>query len=262
MDKDYHINKGAKPFDDIDKIAKKTSIRKTLSLGKIIGKGFYGIVRLGNPIDDSTKNFAVKSISKQARPKDAILLENEIRNLKTLNHPYIVKLYDVYSDTSYVHLVTEYCDGGDLVAKLNLQGGKFQEKEALLYLYQMLCAVNYLHEMRICHRDLKLENFILASKEDQNSSLKLIDFGFSKQFAPNEEQKLYALVGSPIYLAPEVIDGPYDFKCDVWSLGIILHVMVTGSSPYGNFDESEINDLIQNHHIDYVTNSHYESLSD
>ena len=135
MEKDYKIKKGAKPFDGIDTISKTTSIRKTFSLGKIIGKGFYGIVRLGNPFNDATKNFAIKSISKQARPKDAILLENEVRNLKTLNHPHIVKLYDVYSDTSYVHLITEYCDGGDLIAKLNLQGGKFSEAEALLYLY-------------------------------------------------------------------------------------------------------------------------------
>ncbi len=116
--------------------------------------------------------------------KDAVLLENEIKNLKAVSHPYTIKLFDVYTDANYVHLVTEFCEGGELLAKLRTCS-TFDEDKALEYLNQMLTAVGHLHSLNMCHRDLKLENFMLTTS-DQNSSLKLIDFGFTKQFEPSE----------------------------------------------------------------------------
>jgi calcium-dependent protein kinase len=101
-----------------------------------------------------------------------------------------------------------------------------------------MAAVRHLHEMGICHRDLKLENFLFHSK-DPSTELKLIDFGFSKRFGPDSDHIMHAVVGSPQYVAPEVFSGNYDFECDVWSLGIILHMMVTGHAPFGGADHDE-----------------------
>lgn len=104
---------------------------------------------------------------------------------------------------------------------------------------QILEAVNALHELNICHRDLKLENFLFETEGD-DSLLKLIDFGYSRRFEMGQEVKLRALVGSPIYVAPEVIKGSYGLKCDVWSIGIVLHLLLCGIPPFNDNDNEEL----------------------
>ena len=151
--------------------------------------------------------------------------------MQATDHPNIVKFFQVYSDSSYVHLVTEFCAGGEVIKHLLKQQGGYPEAQAALYFSQILAAVRMLHELGICHRDLKLENFLFTDPE-KRSTVKMIDFGFSKKFGG--QGKMHAVVGTPYYIAPEVIRGDYDYKCDVWSCGVILHMLLLGSAPFSD----------------------------
>jgi calcium-dependent protein kinase len=119
-----------------------------------------------------------------------------------------------------------------------------------------------LHELGLCHRDLKLENFLFAKPLTNDSQeevvIKLIDFGFSKKFGQSSS-KMHALVGTPYYIAPEVIKGDYDMKCDVWSCGIILHLLLTGFAPFAGADTEQTLERIQKMKIDFKNSDFYVS---
>lgn len=152
--------------------------------------------------------------------------------MKSLDHPNIIKLQDVFFGKRSVYIVTDLCRGGELFELLNSgknQGFVFREDRASKLMRDMLSAVNYLHENGITHRDLKLENFLFQD-HNSNSPLILIDFGLSKHFSPDE--KLTQKVGSCYYTAPEVLNGNYDFRCDIWSLGVLCYMLLSGTPPF------------------------------
>ena len=159
-------------------------------------------------------------------PKLSEQLKNEIKIQSFCNHPNIIKLKEVLASNSKIFLVLELVEGGDLFNKIK-KGGIFTEKKVSDILKQILSAVVYLHKNNIVHRDLKPENMLY---DIESNSLKIIDFGTAIEKKPNK--KLAALVGTPYYLAPEVVKGEYDEKCDVWSCGVIMYLLLCGMPPF------------------------------
>lgn len=170
------------------------------------------------------------------------LLEEELAILSQVDHPNIIKFHETYIDYRYVHIVMELAEGGELFEKI-VEMHKFSEEKAAGLMRKILSAVKHLHEHGICHRDLKPENF-LFSDNSQDAEIKLIDFGLSKRFGQLQDQdpseKMHTIVGTPYYVAPEVLRGNYDFSCDVWSLGVILYIMLCGYPPFEGDNNKEI----------------------
>ena len=197
-------------------------------------------MRIANLISNPNKKFAVKTITKEKIKKDVHLLMRELEILRSLDHPNIIKFYESYQDEKFFHLVMEYCEGGELLERI-IKKGNLSEKKCSFLMKKIFSAINYLHERGICHRDLKPDNFLFSDKSE-DSELKIIDFGLSKQFI-NDENSLNSLktvVGTALYVAPEVLKGIYDYRCDNWSLGVILYVLLTGNPPFFGSNNNEI----------------------
>jgi calcium-dependent protein kinase len=203
-----------------------------------IGAGFYGTVKLAVPKNDCNKKYAVKSIDKtKIRPERLKKLVGELETLVAVDHPNIVKYYETYNDEHYLHIVMELCTGGELFDRI-VKKKRFTEKEAAEVIYKIVSAVSHCHSLGIVHRDLKPEN-ILYESQAEFSDLKIIDFGLSRKF-PKNGQNLNSVVGSPYYVAPEVLEGSYDCKCDVWSIGVLTYVLLSGSPPFYSSDKMEL----------------------
>ena len=158
--------------------------------------------------------------------------------MSQLDHPHILRLQECFEDDTAIRLVLELCRGGELHHRLEEQTSqRFPERVVCNYLFTMVSAVAYLHEHRIAFRDLKLENFLFET-EDDDSAMKLIDFGLSQYFTDSDEMD--SAVGTPYYLAPEVLTGCYSSKCDVWSLGVIAYMLLSGLPPFGGDNDMEI----------------------
>ena len=198
-----------------------------------VGKGGYGEVkRVVHKITGETR--AMKIIKKESCDEEYLKsLTNEINILRMLDHPNIIKLYEIYQDSACIYLITEFMGGGDVYQVLTRKK-ILNESQAAKVLKQVLLAVNYLHGKKIVHRDLKPENLML--EKENHWDLKVIDFGLSRVF--NKDKKMNQRLGTPYYVAPEVLKKKYDEKCDIWSIGIILHILLTGNPPFlGRKDE-------------------------
>lgn len=143
-----------------------------------------------------------------------------------LDHPNIVRLEEVYESNDEIYLVMELCVGGDLFDRLDEQPDyRYTEGECARMVKQICSSVRYLHSKGIIHRDLKLENFLFSTTE-KDAELKMCDFGLSKHFQVGEKQS--EVVGTPYSVAPEVILGNYDEKCDVWAIGVVTFLLLSG----------------------------------
>lgn len=212
---------------------------------KVIGNGYFGTVRAAFLIINPTKKFAIKTIYKEKIQKSLHLLKRELEILKTLDHPNIIKFYETYQDDKFFHFVMEYCSGGELLDKI-ANYGFLPEKEAANIMKKIFSAVNYLHERGIVHRDLKPENFLFSHK-GKDAEIKIIDFGLSKQFERqnNAVNLMQTMVGTAFYVAPEVLQGSYDFRCDNWSLGVITYILLSGHPPFYAESQKEVFDLVK-----------------
>jgi len=145
-----------------------------------------------------------------------------------------VKYHATFIDMNYIHIVMEVCKGGELFSKLE-QLGKFAEEDAALILKQCLQAVKHLHQNGVCHRDLKPENIMFQSEDSKE--IKIIDFGLSKRF---DGAAMQSVVGTPYYVAPEILSQEYDYRCDIWSLGIIFYILLCGYPPFNGKTSREV----------------------
>ncbi|CAB3994469.1 MAP microtubule affinity-regulating kinase 3 isoform X4 [Paramuricea clavata] len=206
---------------------------------KTIGKGNFAKVKLAKhtPTD---KEVAIKIIDKtQLNPSSLQKLFREVRIMKFLDHPNIVKLYEVIETDKTLYLVMEYASGGEVFDYL-VAHGRMKEKEARAKFRQIVSAVQYCHQKHVIHRDLKAENLLL----DSDMNIKIADFGFSNEFTPGN--KLDTFCGSPPYAAPELFQGKkYDGpEVDVWSLGVILYTLVSGSLPFDGQNLKELRERV------------------
>lgn len=200
---------------------------------KVVGSGMCGPVLLATGKLDG-RMYAVKSFKKgglSSRKRGELKSEAEI--YLALDHPHVARLENIYETDADLHFVMEYMAGGELYDRL-INRHHYTEEAAASTSRQMLLAVAYLHTHQIVHRDLKLENFLYTYDKEDSDHLKLIDFGFAKFW--DRSAKMSQACGSLHYVAPEVVAHAYTEKADVWSLGVIVYMLLTGSPVFRGTD--------------------------
>ncbi|XP_073295395.1 calcium-dependent protein kinase 10 [Primulina huaijiensis] len=208
----------------------RTKISDKYILGRELGRGEFGVTYLCT--DRETREaLACKSISKK-KLRTAVDIEDVRREVEIMSslpeHPNVVKLRATYEDNEAVHLVMELCEGGELFDRI-VARGHYSERAAAGVARTVAEVVRMCHQNGVVHRDLKPENFLFASKKE-NAALKAIDFGLSVFFKPGE--RFNEIVGSPYYMAPEVLKRNYGPEVDIWSAGVILYILLCGVPPF------------------------------
>lgn len=211
-----------------------------------LGSGAFGSVRLAIQKATNQKR-AIKTIQKYRICEDLrekAQFFNEVDILRQTDHPNIVRLYEFFEDEENYHLVLEYISGGELFDYI-VKSKHLSEAIASKFMKQILSAVSYCHKNNIVHRDLKPENLLL-DKEGQDCLLKVVDFGTSALFDPKKQ--MTRKYGTAYYIAPEVLSKNYSEKCDLWSCGVILYILLSGKPPfYGKNDKEILRSVMQGH---------------
>lgn len=231
------------PFFGIEKaslIGKSTANPKErYEFIKKIGQGSYGEVFQVRNLETNAV-CAMKIIKKKKEGLNLSINKinsNEINLLMSLDHPNIIKIFEFYESPSKFYIVTEYCQGGELFDKLKSDGIQGEFPSAII-MFQLFSAISYCHQRKVMHRDLKPENIMLENnKKNGNLYIRLIDFGTAKLCQEVFESQV---IGTCYYLAPEVLNKKYNEKCDLWSCGVILYVLMKGKVPFGGKTETQI----------------------
>ena len=201
-----------------------------------LGEGAFGKVGKCKNLTNG-QICAVKMISKANMSKRELKeLAKEIDIVKDLDHPNIMKMYESYEDKSFLYIVTELIEGGELFDEL-IRRKKLSEEDAASVIKQVLEVLSYCHANNIVHKDLKPEN-VLLEKKKEITSIKIIDFGTAQKFNP--EKKMTEVIGTPYYVAPEVLEGSYDEKWDIWGAGVIMFILLSGIPPFNGKDDEAI----------------------
>ena len=227
-----------------EKFSKQTDYKKKYEYIQILGSGAFGKVRLYVDRHCKSMLYAIKTLKKDFFNKHNLeSIEREVDILRSLDHPNIVKYFETYEDDHFIHIVMEYIPGDNSFKVItNKKYFKFTEKEICQIMTCLLKAVLFLHHNNIVHRDIKPENILFSVPGDFNA-LKIIDFGLSIQKnAKNDNRR----VGTPYYMAPEMIHGNFVYESDMWSIGVILFVMVTGKQPFRAHDKEGVFEKILN----------------
>ncbi|XP_029109730.1 serine/threonine-protein kinase BRSK2-like isoform X8 [Scleropages formosus] len=206
-------------------------------LEKTLGKGQTGLVKLGVHCVTGQK-VAIKMVNREKLSESVLMkVEREIAILKLIEHPHVLKLYDVYENNRHLYLVLEHVSGGELFDYL-VKKGRLTPKEARKFFRQIISALDFCHSHAICHRDLKPENLLL----DEKNNIRIADFGMASLQVG--DRLLETSCGSPHYACPEVIRGEkYDGRrADVWSCGVILFALLVGALP---FDHDNLRQLLE-----------------
>ena len=211
-----------------------------------LGDGAYGTVYLATNLMTKQK-VAMKKIDKvKDNEIDDMEIKNEIDILRKLDHPNIVKIIEFYSASKAYYIITDYCSCGELYNQIKFQ---YNEYQLSVLFYQVFSGLYYLHSKNIVHRDLKLENILISEMEPDKKTnkkyfwIKIIDFGTAKIFEKNKNEK--TVIGSSYYIAPEVLQKNYNEKCDTWSAGVILYMLIVGRAPFDGKNDDEIIDNIK-----------------
>ena len=214
---------------------------KSYEMKDVIGQGRYGTIRVG--YHKIKKRFvAIKIINKKSISKsDMENIRNQIDILKIATDEFVLKLLDIIENESYLYIMTELCKGGDLYSYLNQRSFKIPEAKAAKLIYKLAKSVSFLHTLGIIHRDLKPENILMTDMSD-DADIRISDFCICKRLEPNETTK--EIVGTLGYMAPEVLMGKeYNFSADVWAIGVIAYLLLTGYLPFD--DEQEDKEVIR-----------------
>ncbi|KAH0483722.1 MAG: hypothetical protein KVP17_001455 [Porospora cf. gigantea B] len=214
----------------------KAHLSDRYSRERKLGSGAYGEVLLCRDKQTGAER-AIKIIKKTSVNQGlGTNLLDEVAVVRTLDHPNIMKLYEFFEDRRNYYLVMEVYKGGELFDEI-IHRQRLSEADAANIMKQVLSGVTYLHKYNIVHRDLKPENLLLESKA-KDALIKIVDFGLSSSFDPTK--KLKERLGTAYYIAPEVLRKKYDEKCDVWSCGVILYILLCGYPPFGGQTDQEI----------------------
>ncbi|KAM7265041.1 hypothetical protein ACFE04_002724 [Oxalis oulophora] len=245
-------------------------IGQRYELGRELGRGEFGVTYLCTD-KETGENFACKSISKK-KLRTSVDIEDVRREVEIMRHmpkhPNIVSLKDTYEDDNAVHLVMELCEGGELFDRI-VARGHYTERAAAVVTKTIVevvqfrihpsfcglgCKTLFRTDIQVCHmqgvmhRDLKPENFLFANKKE-TADLKAIDFGLSVFFKPGE--RFNEIVGSPYYMAPEVLKRNYGPEVDVWSAGVILYILLCGVPPFWAESEQGVAQAIIRSNVDF-----------
>ena len=222
-----------------------------------LGEGAFGSV--DKVYHKETKAIrAMKKISKKNTTTTESEILNEIDMLKKLDHLNLVKIYEFYATKDDYYIVTDYCKGGELFDKID-EVAPFGEQQAAYIIYQLLSAVHFCHSSNIIHRDLKPENILIDTVKDNNFlDIKVIDFGTAKVFDKSKIEK--RRIGSSYYMAPEVLRKNYTEKCDIWSVGVIMYILLTKYPPFNGKNDDEIYEAIKVGEYDLV-NPPFDKIS-
>jgi len=210
------------------------------TLGKTLGEGRYGKVKVGHNIHTG-KKVAIKILTKAniKSDEDLLRIQRETKILTALHHENIIQVYEILETPHQIFIIMEYAEGGDLYSYLVAKrGSSLTIEDALPYFRQMMSAMLYCHARFVVHRDLKPENVLL---DPTLKKVKIADFGFSRTFSPGFDS-LQTSCGSLYYAAPEILEGKKYVgpEVDVWSLGVILYVMLTGEMPFEGSNDHEL----------------------
>lgn len=237
--------------------AKKSNLEEDYTICGMIGKGSYGMVyKCIHKITGEER--AIKQLSK-SRIKEHKFKRflNEISALKQLDHPNIIKLFEIYEEDKYVYLVQELCTGGELYDQIQASNYLSEKKCADLF-KQIVQALLYCNKNKISHRDLKPENFMFKDLTE-DAKLKLIDFGLSRSYYKMSDKvgllgklvKMKTYAGTAYFIAPEVITHSYTESCDMWSAGVMLYIMLCGYPPFYGENDNEILTAVLKGKYDY-----------
>jgi serine/threonine protein kinase len=215
-----------------------SSLYDYYELKETLGKGKFGLVRLG--IHKKTQKKVAVKIMKKAdmTPQDIELVKREVEILKLCQHPNVIRLLDIFENADYIYIIMENMRGGDLFNYLEKRDFHISEARACFIVHSLATALYYLHSYGIAHRDLKPENILMVD-ESEDADVKIVDFGLSKIVGPDE--KCTDPFGTLSYVAPEVLlQQPYDKNVDVWSLGVVAYLLLSGILPFDNDCDREI----------------------
>ena len=218
----------------------KVSVNDHYEIIGELGSGSYGAVKKVRH-KELKEIRAMKVILKKTENS-----KNEIDIMRKISHPNIVNVFDIYEDSKKYYIVMEICEGGELFEAISEQGAFF-EGDCVDIMKQLLSAVNYLHSKNIMHRYIKPENIMFTKKINKKTKkfeIKLIDFGTAKVFTKGKKETKF--IGTSYYIAPEVLKESYDQKCDVWSCGVIMYILLCGYPPFNGNTNNDIYNAIKN----------------
>lgn len=225
-----------------------------------IGAGAFASVHKAHLKKDKEgkRFFAVKIMQKKGNKEDIKRMIKEIELMKKMDHPVINRIYEAYENKLTYSIVMEYCTGGALSSLIELQNSAFNEGSTRDVIFQALQAINYLHQKGIVHRDIKAENFLIV--KTGFPEMKLIDFGLATTVS-SLDAVMTECVGSPFYLAPEVLEKSYTSKCDLWSTGVMMFILMTGELPYDCESNTDMFEHIREGKLDrgLIEKSNYSS---
>ena len=214
------------------------------------GKNFQDVYILGKSIS-SSHNCEIRTVfHRDTREERAVKvyrkemfsshsynkLKEEINIVKNIDHPNIIRFFEIFEEPTRTFVVMEQCKGGELFEQI-LKSQHFSESQAAQIMKELFSCLSYLHERNIIHRDIKPENVLLEERGNL-MNIKLINFASS--IIIEENRKIKGMVGTAYYIAPEVIDGEYNEKCDLWSSGVVLYMLLSSTPPFDGISDKEI----------------------